>query len=261
MFHCRRHFLPLSGSPILRPALWLVWRWSGRSPRCWAWSWRGWSRARLKAAAGKPTAALSPATRYKRPLWGGGAPADGATCCNSFFFFSLFFFKFPKVTLQVKLDANLRFQNRAVRSLPRGVPSVIAVWCYLFSCATMSEEDFPWLCVFKTAKWFVYLDKHVRSNGPLEKNTILLFDTFDGRRMQAHDVLSYLSWIIIKNMATFLLWMITCYLEQTKSRMWFMPFLLHEYKRPNFFYALWYNIAMQIKHKYKTVKGFGSEFV
>lgn len=73
------------------------------------------------------------------------------TCCNSFFFFflSFFFFKFLKVTLQVKLVANLRFQNRAVRSLPRGVPSVTAAWCYLFSCATMSEEDFPWLCFLR----------------------------------------------------------------------------------------------------------------
>lgn len=64
-------------------------------------------------------------------------------------FFLSFFFKFLKVTLQVKLVANLRFQNRAVRSLPRGVPSVTAVWCYLFSCATMSEEDFPWLCFLR----------------------------------------------------------------------------------------------------------------
>lgn len=65
-------------------------------------------------------------------------------------FFMPFFSKLCRVKLLVKLDANLRFQSRAMH----GVTSVSAVWCYLFTCVMMiSKKDFPWLCISETAKF------------------------------------------------------------------------------------------------------------
>lgn len=140
--HCERHFFLPSGSPILRPALWLGSRWSGRSPRCWAWSWRGWSRARAKAGAGKPMAALAPATRYKRPLWGEGAPADGATCCNSFFLF------FPLSSFQIPHTATRKTWCKP--EISKQSCAVIPAWSPICNCCLVL---FIYLCYIEWG-WF-----------------------------------------------------------------------------------------------------------
>lgn len=68
-----------SASPTLRQVQWRVLMWSRQWPPCWAWWWRGWSRALMGAAALSPMAAPSPAMKCRRFLSGGDVPVDGAT--------------------------------------------------------------------------------------------------------------------------------------------------------------------------------------
>lgn len=127
LFHWKLLFFVLSASLILRRVLWRALTWSGRSPPCWAWWWRGWSRAPMGATPPNPTAAPAPAMRYKRRPWGGGVPADDATRQSS-----------TATETRSRLESCKR-NHTVITAWSHMI--VFAACCYLFTYAMSSEKD------------------------------------------------------------------------------------------------------------------------
>lgn len=120
-------FFILSASPILRRVLWRALTWSGRSPPCWAWWWRGWSRAPVGATPLNPTAAPAPAMRYKRHPWGEGVPADDTTIQSS-------------TATETRSRLESCKQNYTVIITAWSHMFVFAACCYLFTCAKSCQR-------------------------------------------------------------------------------------------------------------------------